>query len=53
MLQECTTHERPALIRIETSAGHGAGKSTEQIISEQTDKWTFFFKNVGHNYSLK
>ena len=53
MLQECTTNERPALIRIETSAGHGAGKSTEQIIAEQTDKWTFFFKNVGHTYSLK
>jgi len=50
MLQEKTTHERPALIRIETSAGHGAGKSTNQIIQEQTDKWTFFFKNVNHPY---
>ena len=50
MLQECTTNERPSIIRVETSAGHGAGKSTNQIIQEQTDKWTFFFKNVNHNY---
>ncbi|MFM7769695.1 MAG: prolyl oligopeptidase family serine peptidase, partial [Bacteroidota bacterium] len=51
LLQEYTTNERPSLIRIETSAGHGAGKSTDQIIQEQTDKWTFFFKNVNHNYT--
>lgn len=46
-LQEYHKGDHPVLIRIEKSAGHGAGKSTEQIIEEQTDKWSFFFYNVG------
>jgi prolyl oligopeptidase len=37
----------PVLIRIETKAGHGAGKSTSQVISEQADKWAFMFENMG------
>jgi prolyl oligopeptidase len=37
----------PVLIRIETKAGHGAGKSTQQVIEEQTDKWSFMFYNMG------
>jgi len=35
------------LIRIETKAGHGAGKSTAQVINEQADKWAFLFENMG------
>jgi len=46
-LQENQQGDLPVLIRIETSAGHGAGKSTRQIIAEQTDKWSFFFYNIG------
>ena len=37
----------PVIIRIETKAGHGAGKSTEQIIEEYTDIWAFVFANLG------
>jgi prolyl oligopeptidase len=37
----------PILIRIETKAGHGAGRSTQQIIDEETDKWSFMFYNIG------
>ncbi|NOR87191.1 MAG: prolyl oligopeptidase family serine peptidase [Bacteroidales bacterium] len=37
----------PALIRIETKAGHGAGKSTEKIIEEAADLWAFMFYNMG------
>jgi prolyl oligopeptidase len=37
----------PVLIRIETKAGHGAGKSTQQTIDEETDKWSFMFYNIG------
>lgn len=37
----------PVIIRIETKAGHGAGQSTQQIIEQQTDKWSFMFYNVG------
>jgi len=37
----------PVLIRIETKAGHGAGRSTQQTIQEQADKWSFMFYNLG------
>lgn len=37
----------PVIIRIETKAGHGAGKSTEKIIDEYTDIWSFVFTNLG------
>ena len=46
-MQEKNTGSNPILIRIETKAGHGAGQSTEQIIQQQTDKWSFMFYNVG------
>jgi len=35
------------LIRIETRAGHGAGKPTSKIIDEATDTWAFTFYNLG------
>ncbi|MBX9668589.1 MAG: prolyl oligopeptidase family serine peptidase [Candidatus Obscuribacterales bacterium] len=40
-LQEAHQGENPVLIRIETSAGHGAGKPTNKIIDEWTDKFAF------------
>ncbi|MCT7949428.1 prolyl oligopeptidase family serine peptidase [Ancylothrix sp. C2] len=40
-LQENHTGENPVLIRIETKAGHGAGKPTAKIIEELADKWAF------------
>ncbi|WP_345330072.1 prolyl oligopeptidase family serine peptidase [Mucilaginibacter defluvii] len=46
-LQEMQKGTAPILIRIETNAGHGAGRSTAQIISEQADKWSFMFYNMG------
>ena len=46
-LQESQQGPAPVLIRIETKAGHGAGRSTAQVISEQTDKWAFMFQNMG------
>ncbi|MCD8740804.1 prolyl oligopeptidase family serine peptidase [Mucilaginibacter roseus] len=46
-LQEMQKGNAPILIRIETNAGHGAGRSTAQIISEQADKWSFMFYNMG------
>ena len=42
----------PVLIRIETKAGHGAGRSTAQVISEQVDKWAFMFANMGLTYPM-
>lgn len=50
-LQEYHRGQNPVLIRIETNAGHGAGKSTEMIISEQVDKWAFFFQETKTAYT--
>ena len=49
-LQEYHKGESPALIRIETNAGHGAGKPTAKIIEEQADKWAFMLYNMGLKY---
>ena len=35
------------LARIETRAGHGAGKPTAKMIEEVADQWAFLVKNLG------
>ncbi|MEM8808749.1 MAG: prolyl oligopeptidase family serine peptidase, partial [Cyanobacteria bacterium P01_G01_bin.38] len=40
-LQATHAGENPVMIRIETKAGHGAGKPTAKIIEEIADKWAF------------
>jgi prolyl oligopeptidase len=40
-LQSKQSCANPTIIRIETKAGHGAGKSTEKIIEEASDLWSF------------
>ncbi len=37
----------PVLIRIETNAGHGAGRSTEQVIGENADLLSFGLYEMG------
>lgn len=46
-LQQSNTGTAPKLIRIDSNAGHGAGKPTSKIIDEQTDIYSFIFKNLG------
>ncbi|MBV42006.1 MAG: S9 family peptidase [Crocinitomicaceae bacterium] len=46
-LQACQSGSRPALIRIEKNAGHGAGKPTSKILDEQSEKWAFMFQEMG------
>ncbi|MBD2232757.1 prolyl oligopeptidase family serine peptidase [Phormidium tenue] len=46
-LQEAHQGEAPVLIRIETKAGHGAGKPTAKVIEEVSDKWAFLATNLG------
>ena len=46
-LQAVQAGKSPVLIRIETQAGHGAGKPTDKIIEEAADKWAFMFYNMG------
>jgi prolyl oligopeptidase len=45
-LQAAQAGSAPILIRIETRAGHGAGKPTTKIIEEVTDQWAFLVKNL-------
>ena len=46
-LQAAHQGDNPVLIRIETKAGHGAGKPTSKIIEEAADKWAFLVANLG------
>lgn len=43
-LQAAHAGRNPVLIRIETKAGHGAGKPTAKIIEESADRWAFLVK---------
>lgn len=45
-LQDKHTGSDPVMIRIETSAGHGAGKPTSKRIEEAADKYAFMFYNM-------
>jgi len=42
----------PVLIRIETKAGHGAGKPISKIIEETADQWAFVAHNLGMTFTL-
>ncbi len=46
-LQAKQTGSNPTLIRIETDAGHGAGKPTAMVIQEQIDIFAFTLYNMG------
>jgi prolyl oligopeptidase len=48
-LQRVQTCDAPALIRIETRAGHGGGKPTAKRIEQMADEWAFLVKNLGMN----
>ena len=37
----------PLLVRIDSKAGHGAGKPTAKVIEEYTDVWSFVFYHLG------
>ena len=45
-LQEKYQGEHPVMIRIQTKAGHGAGKPTSIRIQELADLWSFAFYNM-------
>ena len=54
-LQHSHIGDNPVLIRVETSAGHGAGKPTSKIIEEYADVLSFMFYNMNEtmNFELK
>lgn len=49
-LQEVYTGENPVLIRIDSKAGHGAGKPVAKQIEEAADIWSFTMHNLNMPY---
>ncbi len=50
-LQAAQAGPAPILIRIETKAGHGAGKPTSKQIEEVADRWGFLVRALNMNLS--
>jgi prolyl oligopeptidase len=48
-LQAASKGKRPILLRLETQAGHGAGKPLTKIIDQHTDELAFLFAQLGMN----
>ncbi|MDR3181063.1 MAG: prolyl oligopeptidase family serine peptidase [Prevotellaceae bacterium] len=46
-MQEAQACDNPVLIRVETMAGHGAGKPISKAIEEEADVWAFVCYNLG------
>jgi len=46
-LQSAQSGPAPILLRIDTKAGHGAGKPTSKLIEEAADRFAFLFKSLG------
>lgn len=46
-LQAGTSSGLPVLLRMETEAGHGAGKPVSKVIDASTDVWSFLFWQLG------
>jgi prolyl oligopeptidase len=46
-LQAATKGKRPILLRLETQAGHGAGKPLKKTIEQHTDELAFLFSQLG------
>ena len=49
-MQHAQAGDAPILIRIESKAGHGAGKPTSKRIDEAADMYAFLFQNIGVPY---
>ncbi|MFS8864947.1 prolyl oligopeptidase family serine peptidase, partial [Synechococcus sp. H55.9] len=48
-LQAAQGGSQPILIRIDTKAGHGAGKPTTKLIEETADRWAFLVQVLGRD----
>jgi prolyl oligopeptidase len=46
-LQAASVSGRPVLLRLETKAGHGAGKPRGKVVEELTDVYAFLFGQLG------
>src|SRR5438270_6471475 len=52
-MQAAQAAPAPVLIRIETKAGHGAGKPVTKQIEELTDEWSFMARELHMDVKLK
>lgn len=52
-LQADNGDTNPTLIRIDSKAGHGAGKPISKFIDAQTDMWSFVMYNLGMKPKFK
>ena len=48
-LQRAYDGPNPILIRVDSNAGHGAGKPTHKRIDEAADRWAFLLATLGGN----
>jgi prolyl oligopeptidase len=46
-LQSASAGSGPILLRLETQAGHGAGKPRAKVLDEVTDIYSFLFAQLG------
>ena len=51
-LQAATASGGPMLLRLESKAGHGAGKPLGKVIAQLTDEWSFLFAQLGLVYEV-
>ena len=47
LVQDQQTGDAPVVLRTETETGHGVGKSTEMVVDEQVDQWTWLCDRLG------
>ncbi len=52
-LQAMHRGPNPVLIRIETKAGHGAGKPTAKVIEEVADQWSFLVRTLDFTPTIR
>jgi prolyl oligopeptidase len=51
-LQHAQAGDAPILLRVESKAGHGAGRPTEKIIDDVADRFAFLVKNLNFTPAL-
>ena len=52
-LQDAQTGDNVKIIRIDSKAGHGAGKPISKVIEEQADIYSFILYNMGLGYNVQ
>ncbi|MEG1414284.1 MAG: prolyl oligopeptidase family serine peptidase [Mucinivorans sp.] len=51
--QSASGFTNPILLRIDSNAGHGAGKPMSKVLDTEADKWSFMLWNTNSQYTKK